>query len=154
PPFQSALYNGPKNEQVLATVVPYSQHIPLRQFLTRAVKYSENKLRELKKFEGRLRDDVPDPETEAILDAFFKRVARTITPQPVIDIDHSEISRLRRESDELFALLAVPEADPADTSQAEGRERENLGVVVAGKLAAAPAPSRPEIPPREPDTPL
>src|SRR5690606_34605360 len=39
PPFQSALYNGPKNEQVLATVVPYSQHIPLRQFLTRAVKY-------------------------------------------------------------------------------------------------------------------
>ncbi|MBP8003300.1 MAG: TerB N-terminal domain-containing protein [Chloroflexi bacterium] len=153
-PFSSAIYNGPKQEQVIATVIPYSQHIPLRQFLTRAVKYSENRLRELKKFEGRLRDDVPDPETEAILDAFFKRVARTITPQPVINLDHSEIGRLRRESDELFALLAVPEAHPVDTSQVEGREKGNLGGDGEGEFAAAPAPSRPEIPPHQPATPL
>lgn len=120
--FQSALYDGSKDEIVLANVAPYSQHTPLRLFLTRVVKYTENQLRELKNYNGRLRDETLDLETQTLINAYVKRVASSIVPQPSgpkVVIDQVEINRLRQESDELFQLLVLTEESNVATGSAD-----------------------------------
>lgn len=113
-PFQGALYDGQVTEITLATILPYTRHQPLRDFLTAIVKHTENKLRELKNHSGRLRGYTLDPAVQAVIDRFIASVAHIIVPpppKPKVEIDFAEVARLKQESSKLFQMLQVPEGD-------------------------------------------
>lgn len=114
-PFRSAIYVGSKSEIIIATILPYTQHQPLRDYLTALVKHTENKLRELKNYNGRLRGYLLDPATEAVIDQFIMGVAYRIAPlpKPRVEIDLAEVERLRQESSQVFHLLQIA---PEETS--------------------------------------
>ena len=81
-PFQSAVYAGPSRELTIASVVPYSKHVPLRAFLNPVVKHTENNLRELTGFRGRLRGYTLEPDVRSVIDQFIIGSSRAVAPAP------------------------------------------------------------------------
>jgi len=121
-PFQSAIYAGPEREIKLGTVVPYSSHPPLREFLTAIVKHTENRLRELKGFRGKLRGYVLEAEIESIIDRFISGAATHIAPPPPppkVEIDIGRVKDLAADSQEIRKRLLEQgeEAGPSPPSR-------------------------------------
>jgi len=109
-PFQSAVYAGPPREITIATVVPYSRHVPLRAFLNPVVKHTENKLRELTGFRGRLRGYALEPAVQTVIDGFIARSSQAIVPPPpppAVVIDVGRLRHLARESEQVRAMLGA-----------------------------------------------
>lgn len=105
--FQSAVYAGPAR-QVVATVIPYSKHPPLREFMTSLVKHTENRMRELRGYSGRLRGYSIDPAIQGVVDDFVAGLLKPIAPSPVkprVVVDLAKAGDLVRESDELREIL-------------------------------------------------
>lgn len=114
-PFSGAIYAGATDEITVAVLVPYYEYQPLRDFLTGVVKYTENKLREVKGFNGRLHPPPLDPSITTLIDTFIANITNTIAPPPAkpqITIDLAEVTRLEEDATALFQLLHVPEEDP------------------------------------------
>jgi len=112
-PFQSAVYAGPEKEIAVATVVPYSKHVPLRSFLTPVVKHSENRLREIAGYRGRLRGYALDPGIQAVLDAYFAELPQAAPlPTARVVIDLARLAQLRKESEEVRAMLGATGDEP------------------------------------------
>jgi hypothetical protein len=113
-PFQSAVYAGPARDVTVATVVPYSKHVPLRTFLNPLVKHVENKLRELTGYRGRLRGYSLESETQAIIDAFIMGASQAIVPPPpppTVVLDREKLRQLARESEEVRKMLGATGAE-------------------------------------------
>jgi len=107
-PFQSALYAGDTREVTIARVIPYSQHPPLREFLTGVAKYTENRLRARQGYSGRLRGMVIGPAIMALLDRMIPLGEDARQPAAVrrqVTIDHGRVEALIKESDQLLATL-------------------------------------------------
>lgn len=117
-PFAGAIYAGVTDEITVAVLVPYHKYQPLRDFLTGVVKYTENKLRELRGFNGRLQPPSLDPSVATFIDAFIANITDIIVPpppKPQITIDLAEVTRLENDATALFQLLHVPEEEPIPT---------------------------------------
>jgi len=113
-PFQGALYDGQTNEITVATIFPYTSHQPLRHFLTGVVKHTENKLRELKEYNGRLRGYSLEPTIQAVIDQFIASKTHMIVPpppKPKIEIDFEKVARLTADQSEIFQMLQVAEEE-------------------------------------------
>ncbi|MEZ4510885.1 MAG: TerB N-terminal domain-containing protein [Chloroflexota bacterium] len=120
-PFAGAIYAGVTDEITVAVLVPYHKYQPLRDFLTGVVKYTENKLRELRGFNGRLQPPSLDPSVATFIDAFIANITDIIVPpppKPQITIDLAEVTRLEDDATALFQLLHVPEEEPIPTLHA------------------------------------
>jgi hypothetical protein len=116
--FRSAIYGGPSSPVITATVVPYSRHAPLRTFLTAVVKYTENRLRELKRFEGRSHVVSLDPAVQLVIDKALGAPSNVGTAAHPIVIDMGKVDEVTKQSDEVLRmLLAETEStEPADAA--------------------------------------
>lgn len=120
-PFQSAIYDGKTNEITVATIFPYTSHPPLRHFLTGVVKHTENKLRELKGVNGRLRGFTLDPAIQAVIDQFIVSKTHIIVPpppKPKIVIDPANVARLINDQSEIFQMLQVSQEENEESANA------------------------------------
>ncbi|MEK4975827.1 TerB N-terminal domain-containing protein [Bacillus sp. FSL K6-6540] len=116
--FRSAVYDhGLYGRTVVLTVVSLSEHAPLRSYITGLVRLTENKLRELRGFKGRLRGaDAVEPEVEEIITRYLKKEiqeqmeAERKQSLPEVQIDTGKLRRLQRESDQVRDMLLTEEA--------------------------------------------
>ncbi|MGG4340468.1 TerB N-terminal domain-containing protein [Paenibacillus lautus] len=116
--FRSAVYDhGLYGRNVVLTVVSLSEYAPLRSYITGLVRLTENKLRELRGFKGRLRgQDAVEPEVKEIITRYLKKeVQEQLDAQrkqaiPEVQIDTGKLHRLQRESDQVRDMLLTEEA--------------------------------------------
>ncbi|WP_433938000.1 TerB N-terminal domain-containing protein [Paenibacillus lautus] len=116
--FRSAVYDhGLYGRTVVLTVVSLSEHAPLRSYITGLVRLTENKLRELRGFKGRLRgSEAVEPEVEEIITRYLKKEiqeqmeAERKQSLPEVQIDTGKLRRLQRESDQVRDMLLTEEA--------------------------------------------
>lgn len=116
--FRSAVYDhGLYGRSVVLTVVSLSEYAPLRSYITALVRLTENKLRELRGFKGRLRGpDVVDPEIVEIITRYLKKEiqeqieAQRVQAIPEVQIDTGKLRRLQQESDQVRDMLLTEEA--------------------------------------------
>ncbi len=109
-PFQSAIYAKAVHPIRFGTYLPYTKHAPLRHFLTGVLKHSENKLRELKQFRGRLRGYALEPWVEAAIDQIVTAKSAPVAATPV-RIDLGKVEQLTRESEKVRELLLKDQPD-------------------------------------------
>ncbi|MEC0254559.1 TerB N-terminal domain-containing protein [Paenibacillus lautus] len=156
--FRSAVYDhGLYGRNVVLTVVSLSEYAPLRSYITGLVRLTENKLRELRGFKGRLRGaDAVEPEVEEIITRYLKKeIQEELEAQrkqaiPEVQIDTGKLRRLQRESDQVREMLLTEEAgqqaeaiysqptlEPAPSVGASSSHAEDAGI-----NTNMPAPSK------------
>ncbi len=125
-PFEGALFGESRREAItLAAVLPYSQHAPLRDFISAVFKHAENKLREISNFRGRLSGYHLEAKIQALLDeALFRKVTQ-------VTLDEVRVKELIQESDQVRDWLLTPQEEavareaaspPSSFSPAEGAD--------------------------------
>lgn len=127
--FRSAVYDhGLHGRTVVLTVVSLSEHAPLRSYITGLVRLTENKLRELRGFKGRLRGaDAVEPEVEEIITRYLKKEiqeqmeAERKQSLPEVQIDTGKLRRLQRESDQVRDMLLTEEAGQQEAEAENSR---------------------------------
>lgn len=155
--FRSAVYDhGLYGRSVVLTVVSLSEYAPLRSYITALVRLTENKLRELRGFKGRLRGpDAVDPEIVEIITRYLKKEiqeqieAQRVQAIPEVQIDTGKLRRLQQESDQVRDMLlteealqqagvisSLPEQEPAPLAEAYSGHPEDTD---ADTNMAAPA---------------
>jgi hypothetical protein len=120
--FRSALYAGTRRT-IKVDTVPVSTYPPLRAFLTHVIRHTENKLREIKGYPGRLRGIELDDDLQRLIDAYLERelVKRPEPPTGVV-IDADKLRRAAREAEQTQRMLTAdrPGLESVDTwEQAE-----------------------------------
>lgn len=113
--FRSAVYDyGLYGRTVSLPLQRISSHAPLRAYVTQLARLTENKLRELRGFKGRLKGVDVEPEIAKLTARFLKKELALAdggkkAPKPEIRIDAGKLRRLRQESDEVRDMLIVAE---------------------------------------------
>ncbi|GIO84040.1 hypothetical protein J25TS5_09720 [Paenibacillus faecis] len=114
--FRSAVYDFELyGRSVPVTMIPVSEHPPLRDYVTQLVRLTENKLRDLTGFKGKLRGIVVEPDVEQLVDRFLRKEfeqrkaeeAKARTPK--VKINAVRLRKLQKESDEVRDLLLAEE---------------------------------------------
>jgi len=114
--FRSAVYDFELyGRSVPVTMIPVSEHPPLRDYVTQLVRLTENKLRDLTGFKGKLRGIVVEPDVEQLVDRFLRKEfeqrkaeeAKARTPK--VKINTARLRKLQKESDEVRDLLLAEE---------------------------------------------
>lgn len=133
--YVSAVYAGPQAMISLPSFVPYSQHPPLRQFLTGVVKHTENRLRDLKNYKGKLRGYALEPDVQKVIENLINGSMDRIVPppsKPKVEIDTLRIEGLIRESDEVRQMLV---GTVAQVPSQENRATSDQGPMLPAYLA-------------------
>ncbi|WP_196297320.1 TerB N-terminal domain-containing protein [Methanosarcina barkeri] len=104
------------NKKIDVTVKDYSTYPKLRAYISELVRYSENALRELRGYHGRLRGVTIDEETAKLVGNFLKKEYGQQAPQenepskePKVILDVEKIKKLRVQSDAVRTALEVKE---------------------------------------------
>ncbi len=125
--FRSAVYDiSMYGYSVLVPVVRISKSPPLRSLVTRLFRLTENKLRELLGFRGRLKDVKVDADMEELITRFLKNEfhkAEQAKKGPAVVIDQQKLERLQSDSEIVRSLLTVDEEDSAG-AEIEYKARE------------------------------
>ncbi|MEK5237621.1 TerB N-terminal domain-containing protein [Paenibacillus sp. FSL L8-0470] len=125
--FRSAVYDiSLYGYSVLVPVVRISKSPPLRSLITRLFRLTENKLRELMGFRGRLKDVKVDADMDELVTRFLKREFRKAEQAgkgPAVVIDKRKLERLENDSEIVRTLLTIEE--PEDSAELE--DSENSG---------------------------
>ncbi|MNO26561.1 hypothetical protein D3C76_164150 [compost metagenome] len=142
--FRSAVYDiSLYGYSVLVPVVRISKSPPLRSLITRLFRLTENKLRELLGFRGRLKDVKVEAEMADLVTRFLQREFRKAEQKekgPAVVIDSKKLEQLQNDSDIVRTLLTVEETDELEergtgadedlTGQTEFRADEEPGAQV------------------------
>ncbi|MDT3426307.1 hypothetical protein J2Z22_001833 [Paenibacillus forsythiae] len=124
--FRSAVYDiSLYGYSVLVPVVRISKSPPLRSLITRLFRLTENKLRALMDFRGRLKGIQMDKDIEELVGKFLEREFRKAEREdrgPDIVIDKDRLEQLRSDSDVVRQLLTVEEPELGPW---EGKEQGN-----------------------------
>jgi len=107
--------------RLTVTVKPYSKNKKLRGYITELVRHSENVLREIKGFRGRLQGVTLDNETAKLIEAFLRREygpPTLDTPDAVLELveigevslNFENIGALREQSNAIRTALQVEDA--------------------------------------------
>lgn len=103
--FQSALYAG-EPRTIKINSVSLSTHSPLRDFLAQVIRHTENKLREIKSFPGKLRGIELEEELCRLLDVYMGReLLKKQEVQPNITIDAKKLARAVAEAEQTQRML-------------------------------------------------
>ncbi|MEK5446190.1 TerB N-terminal domain-containing protein [Paenibacillus sp. FSL R7-0331] len=120
--FRSAVYDISRyGYSVLVPVVRISKLLPLRSLITRLFRLTENKLRELTGFRGRLKDIRIDPDMDELITKYLQREFRKAEQEakgPAVVIDQSKLEQLKSDSEVVRSLLTVEAYDEPLTEQA------------------------------------
>lgn len=109
--FRSAVYDISRyGYSVLVPVVRISKLLPLRSLITRLFRLTENKLRELTGFRGRLKDIRIDPDMDELITKYLQREFRKAEQEakgPAVVIDRAKLEQLQSDSEVVRSLLTV-----------------------------------------------
>lgn len=112
--FRSAVYDiSLYGYSVLVPVVRISKSPPLRSLITRLFRLTENKLRALMGYRGRLKDVKVDADMEDLVTKFLQREFRKAEQEekgPAVVIDQRKLEQLKNDSEVVRSLLTVEEA--------------------------------------------
>lgn len=128
--FHSAVYDVSLFGRTFPIAAPpISDHEPLRDFTSQLIRLTENKLRELLGFKGRLRGIAIEPEIELLVSRYLEReLNRGAEPESAaaaVQIDAAKLAQLQQDSETVRQLLTVEtEEETRGTEQAAGKEKE------------------------------
>lgn len=108
--FRSAVYDAELYGRTLPLrIFQLRKCPPLRYYITQLIRCTENKLRELQHFKGRLRGISLMKETQMLIERFLeKEYLEAIRPAgPVISIDPKRLAALQKDSEEVRSMLTV-----------------------------------------------
>jgi hypothetical protein len=111
--FRSAIYMG-KAREVRVRIVPLSTHAPFKDFIAQVVRCFENKLREIKGYQGRLRGSGLEPDLEKLIELYLEKETAVKAEPPKVTIDTEKLARLAKESEETRDMLTAGTAEPED----------------------------------------
>ncbi|WP_052770016.1 TerB N-terminal domain-containing protein [Paenibacillus sp. IHB B 3415] len=146
--FRSAVYDiSLYGYSVLIPVVRISKSPPLRSLITRLFRLTENKLRALMGYRGRLKDVKVDADMEDLVTKFLQREFRKAEQEekgPAVVIDQRKLEQLKNDSEVVRSLLTVEEALEKDDETdwgIEGVDEDEPGsvAVAAGSRSEEPA---------------
>lgn len=110
--FRSAVYDHDQyGRTATVSILPISEHLPLRAYLTQLVRFTENKLRELSGFKGKLRGITIEPEVEELVSRFLnkefelRKAEEAKARAPKVKINAAKLRKLQHESDEVRDML-------------------------------------------------
>lgn len=137
--FRSAVYDiSLYGYSVLVPVVRISKSPPLRSLITRLFRLTENKLRELLGYRGRLKDIKVDADMEDLITRFLQREfrkAEQLEKGPAVVIDAKKLEQLQNDSDIVRTLLTVEETEELEgrpaVAEADGDATGRTGVPAA-----------------------
>lgn len=134
--FRSAVYDiSLYGYSVLVPVVRISKSLPLRSLVTRLFRLTENKLRELMGYRGRLKDVKLDGDMEELITQYLRREfhrAEQAEKGPAVVIDAEKLEQLQADSDVVRTLLTVQDlgyTGEADKVNEPAVERDRLDAV-------------------------
>lgn len=121
--FRSAVYDiGLYGHSVQVPVVRISRSAPLRSLITRLFRLTENKLRALSGFRGRLKGDNVDKDMAELIGRYLEREYRKAEREesgPAVVIDSGKLERLAAESEQVRQMLTIEEDDDNRKEQPE-----------------------------------
>ncbi|MEI2285212.1 TerB N-terminal domain-containing protein [Paenibacillus polysaccharolyticus] len=128
--FHKAVYD----ESIYGRFVTFT-HVPLileREFVRRLIgiyRCTENKLRELLGFRGRLRGKTLEPELASVIERYLERAfameqAEAVTA-PVIQIDTAKLTSLQKDSEYVRKALSIEDSAHSESDNAESDLEEN-----------------------------
>lgn len=106
----------------LSPVVRISKSPPLRSLITRLFRLTENKLRELMGYRGRLKGINVDADMDDLITRFLKREYLKETQEdkgPTVVIDPEKLERLQSDSEIVRTMLTVENMDEQDYEASE-----------------------------------
>ncbi|MEK4474951.1 TerB N-terminal domain-containing protein [Paenibacillus sp. FSL R7-0048] len=116
--FRSAVYDiSLYGYSVLIPVVRISKSPPLRSLITRLFRLTENKLRELMGYRGRLKGINVEADMDDLITRFLKREYLKETQEdkgPTVVIDPEKLERLQSDSEIVRTMLTVENMDEQD----------------------------------------
>lgn len=132
--FRSAVYDiSLYGYSVLVPVVRISKSPPLRSLITRLFRLTENKLRALMGYRGRLKDIKVDADMDELITRFLEREFRKAEQEekgPAVVIDPQKLEQLANDSEVVRSLLTVEESvEPEDAATAAAWEQLGSGAV-------------------------
>ncbi len=102
--FQSGLYAG-EPRIITVDAEPFSTHPPLRDFLANITRYTENKLRLIRGYKGRLRGIELSDAYMRLIDGYLEReLTERPVPQTII-IDADKLKKAASDAEHIQALL-------------------------------------------------
>lgn len=136
--FRSAVYDAELYGRTLPLrIFQLRKCPPLRYYITQLIRCTENKLRELHHFKGRLRGISLLKETQMLIERFLeKEYIEAIKPtRPVISIDPERLATLQKDSEEVRSMLTVEDelmvedvAQNMESEVEEALEQEQVDV--------------------------
>ncbi|GIO29317.1 MULTISPECIES: TerB N-terminal domain-containing protein [Paenibacillus] len=107
--FRSSIYDAETYGRTLSLRVPELRKCPpFRYYVTQLLRCTENKLRELTGFKGRLRGVTLKSETEALIQRFLDReFAAKKSAVPSISIDPQKLAMLQKDSEDVRSMLTI-----------------------------------------------
>lgn len=107
--FRSSVYDTSLYGRTFKlTYVPISTQRSLRRFITHTIRYTENKLRELTGYKGRLREIILEAEVERLIDRFLeKEFEAKSRVQPNVTIDPDKLASLLVDTEHVQSLLTI-----------------------------------------------
>ncbi|AIQ64182.1 hypothetical protein PSTEL_14945 [Paenibacillus stellifer] len=146
--FRSAVYDiSLYGYSVLVPVARISKSPPLRSLITRLLRLTENKLRALMDYRGRLKGISIDKEIEELVEKFLEREFRKAEKEArsaEIVIDRERLHQLRSDSDVVRQLLTIDEQNEPGQETFDSTEIEETNEATAETIettteASAPA---------------
>lgn len=135
-PFRSAVHCYKGSQQITLETIPYTRHKPLREFLTSVIKHTENKLREAKGYNGRLRGYTLEPEIMIWIEDFLSSEIESLEPATKpslkIELDTSKVTQLIKDSDKVRDMLIIAENETQAENKTEYQHIEEK--TVAGSV--------------------
>ncbi|WP_342550033.1 TerB N-terminal domain-containing protein [Paenibacillus sp. FSL P2-0089] len=122
--FRSAVYDiSLYGYSVLVPVIRVSKSPPLRSLITRLFRLTENKLRALMGYRGRLKDVRVDADMDDLVTRFLEREFRKAEQEekgPAVVIDQQKLEQLASDSEVVRSLLTVEDTgEPGQEDDAE-----------------------------------
>lgn len=118
--FRSAVYDiSLYGYSILVPVVRISKSPPLRSLITRLFRLTENKLRELMGYRGRLKGINVDAEMDELITRYLQREFRKSEQEqkgPAVVIDQEKLQQLQTDSEIVRTLLMVEDTNDSENS--------------------------------------
>lgn len=124
-PFGSAVYEGRADQITIAEIYFYSNHKPLRQFLTPVVKYTENALRQRQDFSGRLKVPPLKAEVITVIDQAIKQAPQPQAAEYIVGDERAQSTQ----------GIAIPVRSPTPVPSKADVDRARAYLKTAQKLA-------------------
>ncbi|WP_339169856.1 TerB N-terminal domain-containing protein [Paenibacillus sp. FSL R5-0341] len=119
--FRKAVYDDSiYGRSVSFRYIPIGEQADFVQMVTRIYRCTENKLRELLGFRGRLRGQTLEPELANLIERYLDKAYATeqaeAVEQPVIRIDTEKLASLQQESEYVRLALTIEEDHPSEVN--------------------------------------